>query len=199
MSLLGRVSALAAIVALALVATSVLDAAAQPRSCGEVQRALPKPKQRDGGRPPLLIGDSVLLRGVKRAAAAGFEVNVRGCRTFVEGVRIVRSRRRAGTLPRVVVLALGANWVVPEREVEWALAEVGDQRTLVLVTPRERDGGAGADARVIRAAGAIHPDRIRVLDWVAFSRGHANWFYGDGLHLTPHGARAYLRLLRRVV
>ena len=196
---LGRVFVLAASVALALLATRVRDATAEPKACGEVQRALPKPKQRDGGRPPLLIGDSVLLRGVKRAAATGFEVNVRGCRPFVEGVRIVRSRRRAGTLPRVVVLALGANWVVPEREVEWALAEVGDRRTLVLVTPREPGGGSGADARVIRAAGASHHDRIRVLDWIAFSRGHPGWFYGDGLHLTPHGARAYLRLLRRVI
>lgn len=188
--------------ATALVNASVLALAlatpgsAQPKFCGDVKRSQPR-RLAESPRPPLAIGDSVMLNAVKPLAAAGLEVNTRGCRPFVEGVRLVRSRRRAGTLPDGIVLALGSNWIVPKREIDWALSEVGPDRTLWLVTPRETGGGSGADARVIRAAGREHADRVRVLDWVRFSHGRSGWFYGDGLHLTPAGTRAYVRLLRR--
>jgi hypothetical protein len=35
-----------------------------------------------------------------------------------------------------------------------------------------------------------------VLDWVSYSAGRTDWFWSDGTHLRPRGARAYARLLR---
>jgi hypothetical protein len=150
-------------------------------------------------RAPLAVGDSVMLGAADRLARAGFEVDARGCRQMSAGLDILRARRRAGTLPRVVIVALGTNWVVTRHDIRRALAIVGSRRLLVLMTPRELGGGSGSDARVERDAGRRHPRRIAVADWVRFSAGHSSWFAGDGIHLGAGGVAGMVRLLRPYV
>jgi hypothetical protein len=104
-------------------------------------------------------------------------------------VRTIASHKRRG-LPDLLVVALGANWVIEPSDVRGMLHVLGPSRTLVLVTPREDGGGSGSDARLVRRAGRRHPGRLRVLDWVAYSAGHDGWFGEDGLHLGPAGSRA---------
>src|SRR3954468_16177021 len=60
-------------------------------------------------RPPLVLGDSSSLLAVAPLAKLGIEANSRGCRPLSDAVRIMGLRKHAGTLPRVVVLAEGAN------------------------------------------------------------------------------------------
>ncbi len=92
-------------------------------------------------------------------------------------------------------MALGTNWTVERRQVRRALITLGRNRVLGLVTPREVGGVASSDQSVMRAAGRRWPRRVRVLDWVRYSSGHWNWFWSDGLHLQPRGARALTRLV----
>ncbi|MEA2291135.1 MAG: hypothetical protein QOF17_155 [Solirubrobacteraceae bacterium] len=149
------------------------------------------------GRPPLAIGDSVMLGAADALARAGFEVDAHGCRQMAAGLDLMRARARAGRLPHTVILALGTNWVITRADIRRALAIAGPARVLVLVTPRESGGGSGRDAEVIRDAGRRHPDRIRVADWVRFAAGHGSWFSSaDGIHLGPAGAAGMVRLLR---
>jgi hypothetical protein len=147
-------------------------------------------------RAPLAIGDSVMLGAAERLARAGFEVDARGCRQMAAGVDILRSRRRAGTLPRVVIVALGTNWVITRADVRRTLAILGPRRLLVLVTPRELGGGSSSDAQVVRDAGRRHPRRVAVADWVRVSAGHGSWFAGDGIHLGAGGIDGMARMLR---
>jgi hypothetical protein len=183
--------------ALYLLVPLLLALAPQPAEavCGGVKRFHTHRDVGPGG-PPLAIGDSVMFGAGKQLAAEGFEVDVRGCRQMSEGLRVLKKRRRADTLPEVVVVALGANWTIEPSEVRAALHILGRRRTLGLVTPREDGGGSGSDASVVRAAGRHYPNRVKVFDWVAYSRGHGDWFGGDGLHLGPAGARGLARLLR---
>ena len=180
--------------ALAIAIALVFDAGAA-RACGTAKHASAT-KRGGGGRAPLVIGDSVLLGAVSQVAAAGFEVNTRGCRQMREGLGIIAARRRAKTLPHLVVIALGANGSIATSQIREAMKIVGRDRIVALVAPRELGGGESSDARAIRAAGRRFPDRVRVLDWVRFSAGHGGWFAGDGLHLGPGGARGLARLLR---
>ena len=139
---------------------------------------------------PLAVGDSVMMGAIEPLRRAGFEIDVRGCRQMSEGLRVLSRRRSAGTLPDVVVVALGYNWTVSTPDIRRAMRILGPRRLLGLVTPR----GAMASARTsIRAAGLRWPDRVKVLDWAARSAGKA-WTW-DGLHLTPAGARGFTRLL----
>lgn len=174
--------------------TLVAAPAVAAADCGGVETALPA-KQPESGRAPLAVGDSTMLLALPSLARAGFEVNAHGCRGFSEGLALLEARRAAGTLPPVVVIALGADYSVTPSDVRAALRILGGERILVLVTPLELGGSSGSDARVVRAEGHLHPARIRVLDWVAFSHGKGAWFQPDGVHLTLPGARAFARFL----
>lgn len=170
---------------------------ARAAACGGTVHYAPSAR-RAPGRPPLAIGDSVMLGAVPQLRGAGFEVDVRGCRQFAEGLSVLAARARAGTLPDRVVIALGTNWTIETPQVRRALITLGRERVLGLMTPREVGGASSTDQTVVRAAGSRWPARVKVLDWVSHSAGHSNWFYGDGLHLSPAGARGLARLARDV-
>jgi hypothetical protein len=169
-------------------------APAAQAACGGVEHFQPT-KLRRPGAPPLAIGDSVMLGAAEQLRRRGFEIDVRGCRQMSEGLGVLAARSRAGTLPDVVVVALGTNWTVTTNQIRSALRILGRDRVLGLVTPPEVGGVASADQAAIRAAGRRWKLRVKVLDWVAKSAGRS-WTW-DGMHLKPEGAAAYARLLSR--
>jgi lysophospholipase L1-like esterase len=147
--------------------------------------------------PPLAIGDSTMLLSLPGLAHDGFEANAHGCRQYVQALEMLRQMRASGTLPHMVVLALGANGDVTGTDIGETLGVLGRHRLLVLMTPRELGGGSGSDAATERAEARRHPGRILLLDWVRFSAGHADWFAPDGLHLNPPGVDAFTALISR--
>ena len=57
--------------------------------------------------------------------ARGLQADAKGCRQFSDGVGMLAQRRRAGTLPRLSILALGANGPVSAAQIAGALSTVG--------------------------------------------------------------------------
>ena len=174
-----------------------LSASVAEAGCGGVETASPKHKV--APRPPLAVGDSSMLLALPALARVGYKGNARGCRQFAEGLRLLRQTRRRHQLPHLVVLALGADASVTAGQIQQAKKILGQKRKLGLVTPRELGGGQSNDANVIRNAGQRDPERVKVLDWVHFSAGHSSWFQPDGLHLTFSGAKAFARLLKKLI
>jgi lysophospholipase L1-like esterase len=173
------------------VAVAALAAPATADACNASQRLGPVANERPGPAP-LAVGDSVMLGAVPQLRRAGFEVNARGCRQMSHGLRLLARRRGAGSLPDVVVVALGHNWTITIDDIRRALLILGPERVLGMVTPR----GEFASARAaIGAAGRRWPARVKVIPWAARSAGKP-WTW-DGLHLTQAGARAFGRLLSR--
>ena len=166
--------------------------------CGGVQEASPA-HHPPGQRPPLAIGDSTMLLAMYNLTAAGYEVNAHGCRQFPEALALLRARKKAGTLPHMVVIALGADGSVTHDDIGQALGILCCGRLLVLVTPRELGGGSGSDAATVREEAQRHRDRTRLLDWVKYSAGRGGWFQPDGLHLTSTGASAFTGFLRQAL
>jgi hypothetical protein len=183
---------MALVVALALLAVPATASA----GCGGVQFEPAKKKPRRG-KPPLAIGDSTMLLAMPDLARIGYDVDAHGCRQMDEGLAIVRHRKRVGDLPHLVVIALGTDWTVSPSQIRRALHYLGPNRVLGLVTPWELGGYAGSDATVMRQAAATYGTRVKLLDWVRFSRGHGSWFQPDGCHLTFAGARAFARLFKQ--
>jgi hypothetical protein len=184
----------------AIALAGVLLAAWTPRAragCGGVETATPKHKV--APRPPLAIGDSSMLLALPALARVGYKVNARGCRQFAEGLGVLQDARRHHRLPRLAVLALGADASVSAGQIAQARKIMGPKRKLGLVTPRETGGGESKDAAVIRNAAQRDPVHIKVLDWVHYSAGHSSWFQPDGLHLTFSGAKAFARLLKKLI
>jgi len=174
-----------------------LIAPAAHAGCGGVEIA--SPKRKVAPRPPLAVGDSSMLLALPALARIGYRANARGCRQVPEGLRILRDARRHHRLPQLVVLALGADGTVTGDQIDQAKKILGPNRLLGLVTPRELGGGQSNDADVIRNAGERDPQHVKVLDWVSYSAGHDNWFQPDDLHLTFTGAKAFARLLKKLI
>jgi hypothetical protein len=182
------------LVALALVLLPLALPGKAAAGCGDVRDAAPS-HWRDRQRPPLAIGDSTMLLALYSLAGIGYEANAHGCRQFPEALELLRQRKAQGTLPHMVVIALGADGSVTGSDVGLALGILCCDRLLVLVTPRELGGGSGPDVATIRAEVRKHHNRAKLLDWVAYSAGRGDWFQPDGIHLTTAGADAFTRLL----
>ena len=180
-----------------VLAALVVPAAARA-DCGGPEIAEPSHHVR-GVLPPLVIGDSTMLLALYQLAGEGYDAEAQGCRQFPAALAMLSERKSQGTLPHMVVIALGANGSVTPNDVGVALGLLCCKRLLVLVTPRELGGGSGSDAVVEREQARRHPGRILLLDWVDYSQGHPEWFQPDGLHLTTAGATAFTRLLARAL
>jgi hypothetical protein len=197
-STVGKSTGVRVFIALAVtLAAATLIAPAAHAGCGGTEIA--NPKRKVAPRPPLAIGDSSMLLALPALARVGYRANARGCRQFAEGLRILRDARRHHRLPQLAVLALGADATVTGHQIELAKKILGPKRRLGLVTPRELGGGQSNDADVIRNAGQRDPEHVKVLDWVHYSAGHDSWFQPDGLHLTFTGAKAFARLLKKLI
>lgn len=199
-----RAAGLAILLLLVVSVGSLATTSAQDQ-CGAVIREKPR-KDIGRGRPPLAIGDSVMLLAVEQLADIGYRVNSHGCRGLDEAVRVLKQSRRRGRLGRLVVVAVGADYPVTKHRLNKAIRAIGkkrgEHRILALVTSRESSSGIGSDAggddaQVVRHVAHKYPHRVRVLDWVKRSAGHGGWFQPDGLHLTYRGADAYAQLFKK--
>ncbi len=186
-------AALAAVV----FAISLPGGASARRGCGHAYRVKATKDVNPGGPAPLAVGDSVMLLALNNLAGVGYDTNGQSCRSFAEGLGVMRKQRRAGRLPRLVVLALGTDGRVKMAQINEALRIAGPDRILGLVTPHELGGGAGFDATVMRKAASKHRARIVLFDWVRYSRRHNGWFQPDHAHLSYAGAAAFARLLAK--
>jgi hypothetical protein len=190
----GTLVLLAVLTALGTAAASAPPAAGVG-ACDAIKRSRAVKDKRRHGRAPLVIGDSTLLLATPALGRLGLEADARGCRQFTSGVAMLEARRHAHALPRVAILALGANGPIGEGAIDRALRIMGRHRVLGLVTPRR----SGESAAQMQRAARRHPDRVLLIDWVAFSRRHGDWFAGDGLHVGVAGAEAFARFVRRAV
>lgn len=177
----------------ACAALALLAAPATAGACNAGKKAGAKHSAARKARAPFIIGDSTMILAAPYLGQRGIEADARGCRQMSAGIQLLRSRRSAGTLPSVAVLALGANGAVDSGAISRALSAVGRTRVLGLVTPRNSASSASA----MRRAARNHPHRVLLIDWVGYSGGRAGWFAGDGLHVSDSGARGFATLVRR--
>ncbi len=169
--------------------------AAAEAGCGKTKR-FASTADAGMGQAPLAIGDSVLLGAAEETAAVGYDVDVRGCRQMAEGLEVLRKYARAGSLPKVVAIALGSNSSIALADVRAALRILGPRRILGLVTPREIRGTPTTDAVTLRAAAKRWQRRIVLVDWVKHTKRNKGMTYSDGIHLTMAGQLALAGLLR---
>lgn len=181
----------------ALVALLLVPAAAHAGPCDfPIQKRKPAHVTR-GQIPPLAIGDSTMVWAVPLLAKDGFDVNARLCRPFSEGIAMMKQRKEHHRLPKFVVLALGASSPVRDIDVNRALKVLGPGRVLGLPTHRFFRGQDGPDTATIRREAKLHPNRIKLIDWVSYSKGHPGWFSFDGLHPNLIGAKHFAKLIAR--
>ena len=140
------------------------------------------------------IGDSVMLDAAPGLEQSGFIVDAAVSRQFVTGIDILRWRRAAGGLPRLVVVDLGTNGPISSALFDEMMGVLHGVPRVIFVTVKEPRWWEGEVNDVLRA-GVARWQNARLVDWYAYSLGHPDWFWGDGIHLTPAGAAAYAQLV----
>jgi hypothetical protein len=167
-------------------------------------------------RPPraTFIGDSVADEIDYIASARALLPNVRfelaACRRLVQASCSVEGMAPPSTLQLVdtmgvslgptVIVSVGYNDPALEyaHDVELTIAalERAHVHRILWLTLRATRHPYLMMNDAIRAAATRHRD-LQVVDWNRYSRSHPSWFRSDGLHLTPAGAIAMARLVRK--
>jgi hypothetical protein len=144
------------------------------------------------------LGDSV-MRGAKTPLQArGFAVDAKTSRQVYDGVRILKAKRRDGTLRRQVVVHLGTNGTFSASECRAMHRIVGGARNLYVTTVHVPRSWESQNNRVVTRCARRYKN-VFLIDWQKFVRRHGGLIESDGYHLTPRGARRYAVLVDRTV
>lgn len=140
-----------------------------------------------GEGPALVVGDSIVLGSAGALSGAlgpGTTVDAKVGRQFAAAPSIVAGWVRQNTGP--IVVDLGANGTVQQRDVD-AILDAAGTRRVVLV-------GVAVDRRwrepnndVLRAAAAANAPRVVFVDWSTLVRQHPGVLGPDGVHPLPQG------------
>ena len=152
------------------------------------------------GKPPLLIGDSVVGFAMKPLQKLGYRINAQGCRTFPRGITALKRESHKRGLPSLIVVELGTAGNVTRQNIARLVQLLGPKRKLVLVTPRKFggasfSGGVDPDAADYHRAAERYPGRVFVTPWAEFGEQHPEWFYPDMVHPNPEGQKAFVDFL----
>lgn len=178
------------------------DAATRPRPQTAAPAGAPAPvppTPTEGplvGRDTVVVGDSLMINvaPLLKDRFPGITINAKVGRQARTGLKVARSYSQFNSAGGNYVLGIGTNGAIDAKDLDRFVATHPSARIL-LITPRVPRPWEGASIAAIRRA-ARH-DNVRVVDFHKASRGHDNYFAGDGVHLTAAGQRAMVSLIRK--
>jgi len=147
-----------------------------------------------------VVGESVTLgaaRALQQQWGQHVQIDAVEGRQFDDGVKVVEWLASAGRLTPVVILHIGNNGAAPPGSLDRAVAAVGPERRLVLVSVRVPKRWEGqVNAEILRVVDQ-HPN-VLLADWNTASASEPGLLVGDGVHLSSRGQEVYRDLLVRV-
>jgi lysophospholipase L1-like esterase len=106
----------------------------------------------------------------------------------------VAARRKARTLGAVVVIHAGDNGIISADDLRATLRSLADRRRVIVLTDKVPRDWQGPNNQTLSRVVPGFRNAV-LIDWYARSAHHSDWFYNDGLHLRPPGARAYAAMI----
>ncbi len=119
-------------------------------------------------------------------AAIGMQVS--------DAIDVIRQRQAEGALGDVVVIHVGDNGYFTDRQFDEIMALLARARRVIFVNVKVPRQWEGANNQVIARGVARYRNAVLV-DWHGASAGHPEYFWSDGIHLRPEGARVYAQLI----
>ncbi len=142
------------------------------------------------------IGDSVMLSaaGELKRALGDVEMDAALGRQSGTTVDLLRARRAAGQLGTLVIVHMGNNGVLSARQLDAMMEVLADVPKIVFVNVKVPRAWQSPN-NVVLAEGASRYPNLVLVDWHTASVEHPEFFWSDGTHLRPEGARVYAELI----
>ncbi len=146
------------------------------------------------------IGDSVMLGASQelKHAIGNVDVDAEVGRQVSAAINIVKARRTANQLGTVVVIHVGNNGSFNARQLNELMGILSGVPRVVIVNDAIPRAWEGPNNAMLAAAVKQFPNIVFV-DWHAASTDHPEYFWKDGIHLRPAGARAYVDLIAAAI
>lgn len=146
--------------------------------------------------PPVIFGDSVVLGARESLKTVIGQVSIDaavGRQPKVIAARI-KVRRDEGRLGSDVVIHMGTNGLVQEKDLKPILDALSDRHRVVVVNVRVPRVWMKPTNKMLASLVAQYPN-VRLADWNSASKGHKGYFAPDGVHLTKTGATVFGNLI----
>lgn len=144
-----------------------------------------------------VIGDSVFL-----CAAPDFKkmypqavIDAKVSRQVFQGIDIVKQMKAEKKLGQTVILALGNNGNFNPATGEALLNDIGRKRKVFWIMPYGSDVERSV-YKTIREVTAKYKN-VTLIPWNEEAPKHPSWFYQDGTHPNPAGAKEYAKFVRK--
>jgi hypothetical protein len=119
-------------------------------------------------------------------------------RAVITEIALLQQRQAAGQINPVVVMHIGYNGILTDRQFDQIMTTLAGARRVVWVTlkvPRDWE----THNNIVLAAGVKRYPNAVLVDWRAASIKHPEYFWGDGIHLRPDGAKVYAAMIAAAV
>ena len=147
----------------------------------------------------LAVGDSVMLGSAKRMTSMGLTVDAAKNRQVIDALQIFNYYKSVNRLGDWVVIHLGTNGTTRASTFEEILRPlVGVKNVLVLTVKVPGREYQKMNNDIIRALPAKFPN-VRILDWLAYSKPHKDWFGSDGIHPNLTGQVNYVAFIMQAL
>lgn len=142
------------------------------------------------------IGDSVLVGAEPylKEKLPGIIIDGKESRQMSHVQDIINSLREDNRLGRNIVIELGTNGLVNEKQLRAVLASLEDNHQVWLVTTRVPRNWQEPVNNTLKEV-AEEFSNTRIIDWYSASQGKEDLFYEDGVHLKPDGYDYYASFL----
>jgi peptidoglycan/LPS O-acetylase OafA/YrhL/lysophospholipase L1-like esterase len=153
------------------------------------------------------IGDSVMLGAAPNLIAdidpmfatptvpQVTTVDAAESRQFSAGVDLIAQRKAAGTLGQIVIVQLGTNGLIDPADFDRMMGLLADRQKVVLINAKVPRTWEQEVNDTLAAGAAKYRSNTTLLDWHGYGDAHPEFFYDDGIHLTPTGRDAYARFV----
>lgn len=148
----------------------------------------------------LALGDSVMLGASNylRKTISAVDVDAKMGRQVSAALKILRERQSVNLLPQVVIVHLGNNGTFTSKQFDEMMTLLRDVPQVIFLTnkvPRKWQ----TPNNIALAEGVAKYSNATLVDWNGASSTHPEWFWQDGIHLNPDGARVYANLIAQVI
>jgi peptidoglycan/LPS O-acetylase OafA/YrhL len=146
------------------------------------------------------IGDSVMLGAslYLEKTVPDMDVDAKLGRQVSAALQILQQHKDAHDLPSTVIVHLGNNGTFSQKQFDQMMAVLSDVPHVIFLTTRVPRTWETPNNNALEEGVKRYPNAT-LIDWYTFSQDHPEWFWKDGIHLRPEGAKVYANLIATTI